>query len=163
MGYITVERFKDLTTLPAEYVDELEVLRAGWLAAQIDAESAWIDARLGKRYATPFDPISPPVMVERWVAWLVTMNAWSRRGYDPNTADIQPTLDGFKQAKEEIKEAADAVDGLFELPLRSDTTAQGISRGGPRTYSEASPYVAFDDQSCNGRYEDTMGQGQVRR
>jgi hypothetical protein len=53
-----------------------------------------------------------------------------------------------------LKEAADAKDGLIDLPLRADTTASGISRGGPLAYTETSPYAWTDVQAETGRSED---------
>jgi len=53
----------------------------------------------------------------------------------------------------ELKEAADSKDGLFDLPLRADTTATGVSKGGPRGYSEASPYTNLDRQRARRRNE----------
>ena len=49
-------------------------------------------------------------------------------------------------AKSEVTEAADSEEGKFDLPLRQDTTATGVSKGGPLGYSEVSPYTWTDRQ-----------------
>ena len=60
--------------------------------------------------------------------------------------------DGWAKADQErveleLKEAADAEKGLFELPLRAtDTTGSAINAGGPMGYSEQSPYTWTDRQ-----------------
>lgn len=155
---LTLDQFKDRTTLPDTYVDEMENARPGWMAAQINLVTAWVNARLCKRYAVPFvDPA--PEIVLGWVTALVTMRVWSRRGYDPNSPDMVEVLADLKLAKDEIKEAADSEVGLFELPLRSDTDVVGVTKGGPWSYTEASPYVWTSRQACTGRDEDSDGYG----
>lgn len=120
--------------------------------------SAWIDSRLVKRYAAPFD--SPyPVAVKGWLNRIVTLRCYLRRGVDSGDRQVAEIKLDAENAQAEIKEAADAKDGLYELPLRADTTATGAKRGTPRVYSEASPYVGFDVQQARGRNEDANGSG----
>lgn len=158
MAYDTVDGFKDRTTLPSTFVDELVNARETWMAAQLEDGSAWIDAQLAKRYAVPFaDPA--PRIVCRWLAAIVTMRCWIKRGFDPEQKDVEFAIKDYDQAVEEIKQAADSEVGLFELPLRSDTNTIGVSKGGPFVYSEQSPYVWMTRQACVGREEDRNGQG----
>ncbi len=155
---LTLDEFKDRATIPAEYVDEIETLRPGWYAAQAGVVYAWIFARLSKRYAVPFaDP--EPEIVKKWATDLLTERVWIRRGVDPSTADMQAASEAVAETRGEIKEAADAETGLFDLPLRADTTTSGISKGGPFGYSEQSPYVWYDVQATAARDEDTSGSG----
>lgn len=157
-AYLTVAEFKLETSMPDEAIDELEALRPGFLDRQLAGASAHVDARLRKRYEVPFAaPV--PETVRRWVAILVTRAAFKKRGIDPNDAIWQDVTEEAKAALEEIVEAANAVDGLFDLPLRADTTATGIAKGGPLAYSEASPYVHIDRQRRAGREEDLAGEG----
>lgn len=158
MPYLTLTEFKDRTTMPASYVDALDMLRPGWVEAQIATVSSWLDARLSKRYAVPFaDPC--PELVKKWTTDLVTMRCWSRRGYDPTTDDMQEVLTELKLTRDEITEAANSDTGLFELPLRGNTTAEGVSKGAPLAYSEQSPYVWTNKQGGAGRDEDVDGDG----
>lgn len=144
--------------MPSEAVDELESVASGFLAAQLAAWSAWIDSRLSKRYATPF--AAPyPIAVRMWLARIVTPRALQRRGVDANDEQYIDIRDDAKAAEAEVLEAANSEAGLFDLPLRGDTTATGISRGGPYSYSEASPYVWTDVQRSTGRDEDRGGGG----
>jgi hypothetical protein len=89
----------------------------------------------------------------------VTIRAWMKRGFDPNDLATEEYKADAAAAMEEIKEAANADTGLFELPLRADTTASGISKGGPLGYTEASPYVWTDEQARAGRDEDSRRGG----
>lgn len=133
-------------------------MQPGWVDGQLQYWSAWIDSRLAKRYATPFD--TPyPVAVKGWLNRLVTLRVYLRRGVDPGDRQVAEIKLDAESAQAEIKEAADAKDGLYELPLRADTTAGGVKRGTPRVYSEASPYVGFDVQKERGRREDGTGSG----
>lgn len=141
--------------MPTEDVDALGTT---WLENALEDASAWIDSRLRKRYAAPFS--SPyPRAVLRWVADIVTEQAYLRRGANPLDAQQQQIAAAAERARTEIKEAADGNEGLFDLPLRSDTTATGISKGGPRSYSEQSPYVWMNAQHSTGRDEDSNGGG----
>jgi hypothetical protein len=158
-GYFTdINAFKLRSNMPPEFVDALEATQAGWFAGKNESVSRWIDARLSKRYATPFTaPIPETVLV--WATHLMTWEAWQRRGYDPADLSMQQAIEDAKTARDEVKEAADCADGLFELPLRADTTAPGIVKGGPFGYTEASPYVWTTKQRCAATDEDANGDG----
>lgn len=157
-AYLDLAGFKDLSEMPAASIDELEVDHAGWVDAQLGYWSRQIDARLAKRYATPFE--SPyPLAVQGWLARVVTVRALRRRGVDANDEQYADMKADAEAAWAEIREAADSNEGLYELPLRADTTETGISRGGPYSYSEQSPYVWTDRQAATGRDEDAAGDG----
>jgi phage gp36-like protein len=157
-AYLTAAEFKLLTPMPASDVDALESAAPGWLAAQLEQSSADIDARLRKRYAVPFGSPAPHA-VRGWLARIVTRRAYLRRGVDPTDPQFAEIVKDAEQAVLEIAEAANGETGLFDLPLRADTTATGITKGGPLGYSEQSPYVAFDRQGEIGRSEDAAGRG----
>jgi len=157
-AYLDLNTFKALSTLPPEFVDEVEARYPGFITKQLESHSALIDARLRKRYAVPFS--TPyPVAVELWLARVVTVPVWMRRGVDPNDEQFAEAKASADAAWEEMREAADSHEGLFDLPLRANTTESGISRGGPFGYSEASPYVWTDEQRRTGRREDASGGG----
>lgn len=158
MAYLTVAGFKDFSLMPSALVDELEEIAAGFLDQQLESESRRIDSRLRKRYAVPFEaPV--PVAVQGWLARIVTVRAFLKRGVDPTDAQFTEIKADADAAIAELKEAADSNEGLFDLPVRADSTATGISRGGPFGYSEASPYVWTDLQVATGRDEDRDGSG----
>lgn len=160
MAYLTVEGFKNLTVCPGSYVDDIETEQPGWMQGQLDFWSSYIDSRLAKRYATPFDAGSPPVVVKGWLARLVTVPVYRRRGVDNTDQQITAVQDDAKDAQAEIKEAADAKDGLFELPLRADAPgSDGVSRGKVLSYCEQSPYSWTYVQAMSGREEDRNGSG----
>lgn len=155
---MTLDEFKDRTNMPVEFIEAIEAVRAGWTEKQIALAIAWIESRLRKRYAVPFDAPQPEAFLA-WVTRLVTFEAWQRRGYDPADLSMAQAAEDAKTARDEVKEAADSKDGLFDLPLRADTTAQGIRKGGPLVYSEQSPYVWTTRQGCRGRFEDDNDDG----
>jgi hypothetical protein len=158
--YLTVESFTALAICPSEYIDYIEVQQAGWVDGQLTWWSGYIDSRLAKRYATPFAENDPPIVVQGWLARLVTPNIYLKRGVDVTDGQIQAVRDEADAAKSEIAEAANSKDGLYELPLRqSDPSGQGITRGGPLAYTETSPYVWQDQQESIGRGEDRNGSG----
>lgn len=131
--------------MPGPDVDELEVRAPGFLASRLVAWSQYIDARLRKRYEVPFgDPF--PEIVRIWLTALVTVDAYQKRGWDPGSEQDELINDARQAALADLREAADAETGLFDLPLRQNNAASGISQGGPFGYSEASPYEWTDVQ-----------------
>jgi hypothetical protein len=157
-AYLDTAGFKNHSPMANAAVDELETVASGFLASQLESWSAWIDARLAKRYAVPF--ASPyPLAVRSWLARIVTPHAMMKRGVDPDDAQFAAIREDGLTALAEIREAADSNEGLFDLPLRSNTAASGVSRGGPLGYSESSPYVWTDRQRRTGREEDGNGEG----
>lgn len=116
--------------------------------------TALIEARLRKRYAVPFtSPV--PAAVLLWLTAAVTADCYERRGFNPGSEQDKDAILGARdRVLADLKEAADSVTGLFDLPLRDDTAGSGIVAEGPLSYTETSPYVAFDDQVENGRQED---------
>jgi hypothetical protein len=158
-GYLTLAEFKARSTMPAAHVDSIEAVASGFTLQQIESVSRLdIDSRLRKRYAVPFsDPY--PEAVKIWCARIVTFACWDKLGCDPTDESMVRAEKAHDQALAQIKEAADSTDGLFDLPLRADTTATGISKGGPFGYSEQSPYVWTDVQSATARNEDSNGSG----
>lgn len=157
-SYLTLAQYKALAVIPAEFITAIESITPGWTLAQLTSESAWINSRLSKRYAVPFaDPC--PEVVQRWLHRIVTVSAYLKRGFDPTDRQGAMYVSQRDEALEEIKEAANAETGLFDLPLRADTTASGISKGFPMGYSEQSPYAFADSQARVGRQEDDNGNG----
>lgn len=156
--YLDVAGFKNLTVMPSGDVDVLETVAPGFLGAKLEAKSRWLDSRLTKRYAAPF--ASPyPEAVKDWLARIVTLQAFLRRGVDPNDQQFAEIKADAEKAEQEVLEAATAETGLFELPPRADTTATGVTKGGPLGYSEASPYVWTDRQRRAATDEDANGEG----
>ncbi|MBN8609146.1 MAG: DUF1320 family protein [Deltaproteobacteria bacterium] len=156
--YITNDRFRTLTAMPSVMVDRLEAMAPGWLAAKLTARSRWIDSRLAKRYATPFGtPV--PEAVEDWLTRIVTLHAYIRHGVDQLDEQFQELKADATKAEDEIKEAAEATNGLFDLPLRADASGSAISKGAPYVYSERSPTLWTKIQARRGREERARGRG----
>lgn len=158
MSYLDKDAFAALSTIPAEFLDAIEDVAPGWIDAQLVSWSRQIDARLAKRYAVPFAEPAPDI-VTAWLARIVTLQCYMKRGVDPSDIDMDFLRADYQRALDEIKEAADAQFGLFDLPLRADTTKSGISKGGPFAYTEASPYAWTDEQGRVGRGEDSRRGG----
>jgi phage gp36-like protein len=143
--YVTNVDFALLSTMPREDIEQLFDADAGWLKAQLTSASRRIDGRLAKRYAVPF-VVPVPELVKYWVVRIVTPIAYLRRGVAPRDDQYVNIREDGEQAWKEVGEAADAKDGMFELPLRSDTTTSGISKGAPLGSADASPYAWTDTQ-----------------
>ena len=153
--YLDLAGFQQLTIAPATYVTEIETLEAGWTLRQLTHWTAWIDSQLRKRYAVPFASPYPETAIN-WLNTIVTALVYLKAGVDTTDAQLQRVLADADTAKAEVLQAADAVNGRWELPLRADQTASGVSKGGPLAYGEASPYVWTTLQRDRARYEDSQ-------
>lgn len=158
MAYLTLVRYKLLATIPASFIEAVEIVAPGYSDAHLDILSRWIDSKLSKRYAAPFSEPYPKVL-ESWLARLVTPQIMLKRGVNATDEQWQHIVDQEKSARAEVQEAADAEKGLFDLPLREDTTDTGIAKGFTKAYSEQSPYVGFARQADAGVSEDQSGSG----
>lgn len=158
-GYLDVTGFALRSVMPAEAVARLEAKSPGWLQTALNDASDAVNALLAKRYAVPFTAPYPSVVL-RWVAKLVTLEGYAKLGFNPSSAEDKAAIvDQAVDARKEIAEAADAQNGKYELPLRQDTTVNGVVRGAPTSYSEQSPYVGRDRQATTGRLEDYAAYG----
>jgi hypothetical protein len=157
--YLSDAEFRILTLLPVNVVDEVESRTPGWLTAQLTTVSSRFDARFAKRYAAPF--IAPyPTVVQEWLAHIVSWRCYLKRGVNSLDSEAAEYKAQHDEAIKEVLEAANSENGLFELPLRQDVPdGSGVVRGGPRAYTEASPYVWMDVQAEAGRQEDEQGGG----
>lgn len=155
-GYLDIAAFKLLSVMPSGDIDARETAQPGYVTRQLDNASGYIDAQLSKRYAVPFTAPAPEI-VQRWVTAIATYKIWQRRGWDATDDQVEQIKEDSDKAEEQIQKAADSEKGLYDLPLANGSS--GISKGRPRVYSEASPYVWTDGQSETGRQEDQAGSG----
>lgn len=152
MSWILTEaRFRALTMMPSERVDDLNSAAPGFLGAQLAAESSKVAARLRKRYPAFSDPV--PATIEQWVTRLVTVRCYIRLGVDPNDEQFQLIKEDAAAANTELTEAANSDTGLLELSSNDSVDTAAATKGGPFSYSEQSPYSwmdAQDDVVING-------------
>lgn len=158
MAYLDKDAFANRSILPDGYADAIEAVTPGWIDLQLEEWSAWIDSRLRKRYAAPF-VVPYPAAVTAWLVRLVTVRCYLKRGVEATDEQFVSIQQDAADAKTEIMEAANGETGLFDLPLRADTTVTGISKGRPMSYSEQSPYAWTREQRRIGREEDSNGGG----
>jgi phage gp36-like protein len=158
MPTLVLATYRARAGFPGSWIDRVEADSAGWVDTLLEDIAAQIHARLAKRYDVPFaDPT--PRCVLRWQAAIADPIVLRKRGIDQTDEQYADFVKLSDTAWKEIEEAANGNTGLFDLPARADTTASGITKGGPLGYSEASPYVGFDDQGRRGREEDRNGRG----
>lgn len=151
MAWLSVPRFRVITILPPEEVDNLNARRPGFLAASIDDWQSHMMGQLSKRYAVEdIDDNDVPKILERWLNALVTREAYGAKGYTPSSEMDEKTIDGrAERAEEQIQLAANSETGLYDLPLRASQPGKsGVTKSGPRYYTEVSPYDWLDRQAC---------------
>jgi hypothetical protein len=88
-----------------------------------------------------------------WLTVLVSNDVMWKRGTNPQDPAIVALTERRKQVLDEVKEAADSKDGLFDLPI-SDDEQSAISSGGPMGTSNASPYAWTTQTGNAGRAQD---------
>lgn len=139
--YVTIDDIKDLGTLAAEDIDEIERLYPGVTLRIATKVSAHFDSRLAKRYAAPFQTPYPDVIIDN-VARVVAYRLALKRGFNPSSEQDQLIEKEKDEALAWVKEAADSKDGLIELPARQATPPDvaAVNAGGPLGYSEPDPY-----------------------
>jgi len=158
VSYLDRNEYMEYSVLPMTSIDDVEAIQEGWIDRKLAAISMSVDARLRKRYTVPFAAPYPEA-VKDWVARLMDPLTLKKRGVDATDEQFLSIDSDAKAAREEIKEAADAEVGLFDLPALDTADASAISKGCPLGYSEASPYVGGDVQEYYGRSEDIDGWG----
>lgn len=148
--YLTPITFAQRTVAPAAAMTEVETQFPGWLQVQIDSMASLINARLAKRYAVPF-PDPAPEQILSWLTRLVTVQLYFKRGFDPTDAQSAALVQDRDTVWAEIKEAADAQGGLFELPLRSDQSSGSAVRSPILYRSDPTPFERIDRQATRYR------------
>jgi phage gp36-like protein len=157
LQYVGPDNFADMTIAVPEVLSWVNERRPTWLLQQLESVSRYVDSRLRKRYAVPFDPA--PEIVKIWVVAIVTLRLYLFRGIAPTDALAQAAKADADRAYLELAEAADAAEGLFELPLLEAQDGTATTKAATLAYSEASPYVARDAQAVAGRIDDERGSG----
>lgn len=161
MTYLSVDRFKTLTVLPRAWVDAVDRDTPGYVLAQLEQWSDHITARLRKRYPKAFGTDGRPVpgIIEKWLNHLVTLEVDLKRGVSQTDEQFQIIKTRAETALAEIQEAANGQTGLFDLPSYDEGAESGIGAGGPRVYTEASPYAWTDAQRQIGHSQDRNRRG----
>ena len=155
--YLPLATFLVMTEMAASDVQLVENKAPGFFEARAALEQARLDARLRKRYAVPFNQNGGPVpaVVVGWLVAIITPSIYRKRGVNAAQDDMVKKLEDLADtALAEIKEAADAVEGLFDLPLLDSGTASAISQGEPMGHGYASPYVATYERDARAAAED---------
>lgn len=146
VSLLDLDGFKARTLMPSGGVVLLESQAPGYIASRLAVHSSKIRSRCRKRYAD-FVVGNVPEIILGWLVAFVTLDAYMKRGIDAADEQFALVKEQAELANAELKEANDSEVGLFEIPLREDTTADGVTKGGPLTYSEPSPWDWTDVQA----------------
>lgn len=156
--YLNLTQFRARTLMPQVDITAVETETPGFTLSRLTTWSAKIDTRLRKRYAVPFTAPVPEAVLE-WLTKIVTYELYLKRGVDPSDQTLALIHADKENAEAEIKEAANAQDGLFDLPVNDTQDAEAASKAAGLMYTEASPYTWTDIQRAAGRSEDQSGGG----
>lgn len=143
-SYLTFAEYKLGTDLKGGLVDlcgELKVTE--WL----ERSSSKLRNRLAKRYAVDFtDPGPVPGQIKDWLTTLVDVHVLKYTGGVPDGREDEWAKNDLEKVEAETKEAADAENGLYELPLRNTDTlgSSAINKGGPFGATYLTVYDVWD-------------------
>lgn len=143
MAYVDIEYVQLIGTVPPQVLAAFHEANPGAVDAICESVSRMFDARLHKRYATPFAAPVPEAL-RFHVAQVVSYQIWLKVGYNPGSAQDEAIKTARDDALEWLKDAADSQAGTVELPVREapvDGDTSAISRSRPLSYNEASPYT----------------------
>lgn len=144
LSYVDLSRFRALSVLDSARVDDLEARRPGFVLAQCELRSRDVEDKLRLRYRIPFPERHSTI--ERWIVWLVNVEVAFAIGFDNIDTGVELLREAATKAETEIAAAANPAIPAINLPLVDRTDASAISKGGPRGYSESSPYTWISRQ-----------------
>lgn len=149
--YVDVDYVKAVGAMPPADIDTIEAIYPGTFDALELATRRMIDARLTKRYQTPFDynGATVPEVVKWNQASLMVHALYMKRGFNPGSAQDQLITQGKLDALAWLTEAANSETALIELPLKEGTSPDtaGIVKASPLARSDATPYQWIDRQA----------------
>ena len=150
--YVDLEYLKNVGTYEPDSLDDFNERYPGRVDAIIESISRIFDARLSKRYAVPFEAPYPEA-VKFHIAQIVCHQVRLQRGSNLGSEQDSDLVKAKDDAWAWVREAADAKDGLVELPLREDPAAaqSAVKRSGALGRSDASPYAAAERLRARGR------------
>lgn len=158
-SYVTFAELKIASAFDQSQWDELDARRPATVAAWLEQAQAEIDDPLRLRYLVPFactlpsldpDPAKAPRTAKRWLVWLMDeLFQAARREAGSLPGEDVDLAARAQRARDAIAAAADQDRAAHpELPLRSDTRASGVSKGGPQMSGVNTLHGFFDAQAA---------------
>lgn len=144
--------YRSTTTIPGSIVDRCASggkSVQGWL----DIHWSHIKARLVKRYAveSDFQGGDVPEKIIEWLVILTDIDVWKCVGGVPEGREDGWADKDRERVESELKEAANADSGLFELPAKASDAlgASAVNKGGPLLASSTTIYGWYDKQQAD--------------
>ena len=138
-AYVDLDYMKAMGSIPSSLLDELEANEPDTFSSMSEAVSRLVDSKLLKRYATPFEePV--PESIKLAVAQILSLQIRIRIGFDPGSMQDEQIVKARDDAMTWLEQAANAKDGLVELPLREPDEGQKDATGVARRKSRAFSY-----------------------
>lgn len=138
-GYFDIDYLGMMGSVPSAVLAEFEAANSGRIDAMATAISRLMDSYLFKRYATPFkDPV--PEVVKFHGTQIMSHQLRVIIGFDPGSAQDEQIVKARDAAFAWLEHAANARDGLVELPLREPEPGKGDVSGVSRRKARAFSY-----------------------
>jgi hypothetical protein len=111
----------DYCEIPDAYIAE-----AGqtYVNTQISLLRSSIYDRLRRQYDVSAMVATEPLTVKKWIAALVLPKLYRKRGVDPTDLQFQEFVKAAEYTDKQVDLAANARDGLYDLPLADGTAAK---------------------------------------
>jgi len=140
-GYWDVDYLRTMGSVPGPVLAEFDEANPGRLLAIIESISRLMDSYLFKRYATPFAAPYPEV-VKFHGTQIMSYQLRIIIGFDPGSQQDDQIVKARDAAFAWLEQAANARDGLVELPKREPDPGKqdtsGVARRKARAFSFAS-------------------------
>lgn len=147
--------YRSTTTIPGSLVDRCATSGKS-VQTWLDIHWSHIKARLVKRYAVEndFQAGDVPEKIIEWLVILTDIDVWKCVGGVPEGREDGWADADRKRVEDELKEAANADTGLFELPLKASDAlgASAVNKGGPHVVSFATGFDYFDALAIGRRW-----------
>lgn len=149
MSYATLQQIRRLGVMRPSDVDRIEQQETGITMERAEAVTSALNSRLSKRYRTPFNVVTPPLCLVKYVAVKTSYELlFDVRGVNPDSDQSAKAEEALARQEEWLTRAVDGEHGDAELRAAEGNLGDpAVNAGGPLGRSDASPYAWMDSQA----------------
>lgn len=144
---LSAASYRSTTTIPGSLVDRCA---SSGKSVQTWLNIHWshIKTRLVKRYAVTndFQGGDVPEKIVEWLTTLTDIDVWKCVGGIPEGREDGWADKDRERVESELKEAANADEGLFELPTKNSSALgdSAVNKGGPHVVAYSTAFTYWD-------------------
>ena len=160
---LTESEFRQLSLIPREWVDDIaakyppEAGQKTWLLQQLELQASEVLAQLDTRYNTSRLASPYPMIIKKWISALVAADLVLLLWFQSNSSDVERYESRAQLARDQIKDAVNSKEGMWQLPLKEGDSTSKAQRSAVRYSSTTSPFLDMRVQRDRGKQEDNSG------